>query len=675
MQTTNIKSKKNFLGFKRAPSTIIAFRYSLIALVITLILMGIIPEVLNYGPQTINTPFDIQMSYISYNTQFFILATIIILAIIISNKIMLRDVDKWYKDDKKTKFTDLDRLQAIRKKCLTLPYLFFAIEVLVPSTVAFIILSITGSHSAIMIGKIILLLMSFSLLLAVVSFIFSKNLYDSILEKTYIPGFDIGIRVNLKKRIFLLIFPIILAGIFILALIAYSSSIQEKENTLVYIYQNHLENYFNTSKTYTLDEIINISNTIKTISDTDTIFILSETGEKTLITGNNLSNFIIEYTLQLSESQNGRIYDSYGVDTQGSTLKLTTPTGEKYYIGITYEVIAKDTLTILGATVTFLISVSLVILYIFANSLTNNIHQITMGFQRIVDNTDSTSLLPVISNDEIGDLTQSFNDIQRLNTALVQNIKDNQIMLIEKERLASLGQMIGGIAHNLKTPIFSVSGGLEGLKDLIDEFDSSIEDPTVNNQDMHDIAEDMKKWVEKLKNHVSYMSDVITAVKGQAVTLSEENDIEFTIEELFKHIDILMKHEVKNALVTLNLENNVNDAIHLQGNINSLVQIINNIISNAIEAYHGATNKAINVKAIADNKNITITVTDFASGIAPEVKEKLFKEMITTKGKDGTGLGLFMSYSTIKANFHGNMSVESELNKGTTFTITLPYKN
>ena len=103
--------------------------------------------------------------------------------------------------------------------------------------------------------------------------------------------------------------------------------------------------------------------------------------------------------------------------------------------------------------------------------------------------------------------------------------------------------MIGGIAHNLKTPIFSISGGLEGLSDLIKEYDSSIEDPTVNDNDMHEIANDMKEWIAKLKEHVSYMSDVITAVKGQAVTLSTEQDITFTIGELLKRVNILMKHE------------------------------------------------------------------------------------------------------------------------------------
>ena len=264
----------------------------------------------------------------------------------------------------------------------------------------------------------------------------------------------------------------------------------------------------------------------------------------------------------------------------------------------------------------------------------------------------------------VSDITQHKKDMQ-----IIQN---NQTMLIEKERLASLGQMIGGIAHNLKTPIFSISGGLEGLNDLIEEFDTSIEDPTVNNQDMHDIATDMKNWIDKLKTHVSYMSDVITAVKGQAVTLSEENSIDFSVEELFKHIDILMKHEIKNALITLNIENNVNNTKLIKGNINSLVQVINNIISNAIEAYNGKPNQKIDLTADLENNNIVISITDYGPGIPLEIREKLFKEMITTKGKDGTGLGLFMSYSTIKAHFHGNMTLQSELDKGTKFTISIP---
>ena len=660
-----MKRKVNTLGFKKAPSTLISFRYSTIALAITLILMLIIPKVLNYAPGTINTPFDIQMSYISYNTQFFALATLIILGIVISHKISLHEVDTWYSDTDKSKFTDIKRLQKIRNKCITLPYIYFAVEIILPSTIAFILLSITGSHSAIMIGKVILLLGSFSLLLAVVSFIFSKDIYDELLSKTYIEGFNIGARIGLKQRIFLLIFPILLASILMTALIGYSSSIREKEESLFYIYSNQIKNVFDTSKTYTIKEIYSILSSINTLSDTDKFFMITENANAICVKGTPVSNFVIEFTLQLSDENNGRIYDSYGTDAQGCSLKLKTPTGETVYAGILYDVVAQNTFRYLMIVSVFLISISLVILYIFANSIRNSIQKIAVGFEHIIDYTDTNSLLPIVTNDEIGDLTKAFNEIQKLNTKLLANIKDNQTMLIEKERLASLGQMIGGIAHNLKTPIFSISGGLEGLNDLIQEFDSSIEDSTVTDQDMHDIAKDMNEWIEKLKAHISYMSDVITAVKGQAVTLSESEEIEFNIEELFKRIDILMKHEVKNALINLNLENTVDNNTFIKGNINSLVQVINNIISNAIEAYNGKPEQNVDVFAKVEDNTIIITIQDYGPGIPKAVKEKLFSEMITTKGKNGTGLGLFMSYSTIKANFQGDIKVESEENQGT----------
>ncbi len=94
----------------------------------------------------------------------------------------------------------------------------------------------------------------------------------------------------------------------------------------------------------------------------------------------------------------------------------------------------------------------------------------------------------------------------------LQTISDNQETLMEKERLASLGQLIGGIAHNLKTPIMSISGAAEGLTDLIKEYETSIGDPEVTIEDHHEIAKDMTTWIAKIKTHTEYMSDVIGVV-------------------------------------------------------------------------------------------------------------------------------------------------------------------
>jgi len=256
----------------------------------------------------------------------------------------------------------------------------------------------------------------------------------------------------------------------------------------------------------------------------------------------------------------------------------------------------------------------------------------------------------------------------------MQTIKDNQDMLVEKERLASLGQMIGGIAHNLKTPIMSIAGAAEGLSDLIKEYDSSIGDPEVTNEDHHDIAKDMDEWIEKIRTHLSYMSDVITAIKGQAVAFSEQTASGFTVKELINYVDILMKHELKNALTTLNLQADIDTSTTVKGNINSLVQVINNIISNSIQAYQlqGKTNESIDFRIYKENNNLVFKISDNAGGIPQKVQDKLFKEMITTKGKNGTGLGLFMSYSNIKAHFSGNLRYEVKEGVGTSFFIEIP---
>lgn len=265
-----------------------------------------------------------------------------------------------------------------------------------------------------------------------------------------------------------------------------------------------------------------------------------------------------------------------------------------------------------------------------------------------------------------------FKDITQ-HTMDMKTIKDNQDMLIEKERLASLGQMIGGIAHNLKTPIMSIAGAAEGLSDLIKEYDSSIEDPEVTAQDHHEIASDMNVWIEKIRTHLSYMSDVITAIKGQAVNFADQTSTSFTVKELMNYVDILMKHELKNALINLKAQADIDSSTEVKGNINSLVQVINNIISNAIQAYQsrGETNKDIDFRIYKEGSNIIFKIQDYAGGLPQNVQEKLFKEMITTKGKNGTGLGLFMSYSNIKAHFSGNLRYETS-NEGTSFFIEIP---
>ena len=255
----------------------------------------------------------------------------------------------------------------------------------------------------------------------------------------------------------------------------------------------------------------------------------------------------------------------------------------------------------------------------------------------------------------------------------LKELEKNQELLIEKERLSSLGQLIGGIAHNLKTPIMSISGALEGLNDLIKEYDGSIEDTSVTPSDHHEIASDMKEWVDKIRPYLSYMTEVIDAVKGQAVSMNTAEEGDFLAKELILRTQILMKDELKRRHCNLNSTVDIKEETQIKGQLNALVQVLDNLIMNAMDAY-GENGGDIDLKIHEDDKRVYIEVKDYAGGIPEDIKNKLFNEMITNKGKNGTGLGLYMSYSTIKGKFNGDMRFESEVGKGTTFFIEINKK-
>jgi len=284
----------------------------------------------------------------------------------------------------------------------------------------------------------------------------------------------------------------------------------------------------------------------------------------------------------------------------------------------------------------------------------------------------SIEITPIISNKTSLGTILLFRDI----TANIKNqahLEEKHRILMEQERLASLGKLIGGIAHNLKTPIMSISGAVEGLKDLVTEYERSAEDQTVTAGDHHEIASEMHAWLSKIQPYCSYMADIIDTVKGQALTSSNASMISFSVNELVRKIELLLKYELMKSGCTFNTDFKVNSSVELFGDINSLVQVFDNIIINAIQAYE-EKNGIIELTIEQTEENILFSVKDYAKGIPLSIRHRLLKEMVTTKGTAGTGLGLYISCSIIKTRFDGTMWFKTTEGKGTTFYVQIPRK-
>lgn len=280
-------------------------------------------------------------------------------------------------------------------------------------------------------------------------------------------------------------------------------------------------------------------------------------------------------------------------------------------------------------------------------------------------------ITPMIIDNRLSGYAIVFKDITQLRKSLEQ-VQNGKVRLMEQERLAMLGQMVGGLAHNLKTPIMSIAGCSSAVESLIQEVSDSLGDPEVTESDYREILTEMHDWVDKIRTSCSYMSDIITAIKGQAQIANAGDKVEFSIDDVVKRTQLLMRHELLNAGVTLELDTDYDIRLMLNGDINSLIQVLNNLISNAIYAERDAEDKRILFTIKQSENMLRMAITDNGHGIDPAVRDRLFKEMVTTKGTHGTGLGLYISATTIKGKFGGEMWHDDNPKGGATFGFDIP---
>lgn len=651
----------------------------LIDAIAVILIYFIMPLVQNFPPLSEDFAFQEEVQQFTHIQQYAVVFIIGVTVHLFSFNILMQRIYKYLDKYYRKESIPYHDIQKVRSDCINIPYKVFFVQLALITSIG-VIFNFIMLASTFSILRFTLMIVALASIISIILLIGTqKFLYNVILTTYNITNkYDKhnGYRITNSQNLLFQMVPFIAVILIVISLIGYSKAAQQEGFSTGNYYRAYMESKNITQDKVNMKDLKEILSTIPLQGENNYYFIITPNDQEIYVSDENgsISDFVLSYRDYFYDQTNGFLYEKFGVDEQLYAMDLKDDNGNTWYIGFKYPVIDLDLLIYYFSLIIFVLIIYSILLYIWSHNISNNLIKTANSLKNILDteNAEKNKILPIVSNDEFGDLSYYYNKIQELTVKNIEQIHDSQETLMEKERLASLGQLIGGIAHNLKTPIMSISGAAEGLNDLIKEYDSSIEDPTVTHQDHHDIAKDMSSWIVKIKEYTEYMSDVITAVKGQAVTLSNEEEMSFNIGELLKRVNILMKHELKNAIIYLNISMKADENITINGDINSLVQVINNMISNSIQSYNGKPEQNIDLTVEQKDNNIVFSIKDYGPGLPEKVKEKLFKEMITTKGKNGTGLGLYMSYSTIRAHFNGNITFESEKGKGCTFNIILP---
>ncbi len=277
---------------------------------------------------------------------------------------------------------------------------------------------------------------------------------------------------------------------------------------------------------------------------------------------------------------------------------------------------------------------------------------------------DFSQRLNLKGKDEIASLGASFNQMEeRLQETMsslelaVERLHEKQAQLIETEKLATLGKFAAGVAHEINNPLAIINEKAGLMKDIIElSHDFPNKDKFLN----------LLNAVFDNVNRCSVITHRILGFARKADITPELIDINSLLGNVIKFLEqdimlkgISLKLDMEKAIPPLR-----SDRIQLE-------QVFLNIIKNAIDAVEDGGIVRISTD-IKDNNTIQVAVQDNGHGISKEILRHIFEPFFTTKEKSkGTGLGLSIAYGIVR-RIGGNIVVESEVNKGTTFTVEIP---
>ncbi|MBI2841588.1 MAG: GAF domain-containing protein [Acidobacteria bacterium] len=255
--------------------------------------------------------------------------------------------------------------------------------------------------------------------------------------------------------------------------------------------------------------------------------------------------------------------------------------------------------------------------------------------------------------------------------AAYRSLQENQERLLTAEKMASLGRLTAGIAHEMNTPLATVRVALVELSKLVAEYQASIGDAGVTVEDHGQIAREMQSSIQLADTAAERAASFVRGIKTQTRDVAHERQ-RFNAVSVIHETLLLLGHALRQAACTVRFEPGMT-VVELSGSPGRLAQVLTNLVTNAIDASATKGGGVITLELTAGRDRVDLAVRDEGCGIAPEHLSKVFDPMFTTKPfGQGTGLGLTIVHHIVTAELGGTIEVSSEHGKGTTVTLLFP---
>ena len=274
--------------------------------------------------------------------------------------------------------------------------------------------------------------------------------------------------------------------------------------------------------------------------------------------------------------------------------------------------------------------------------------------------------------DRLSARTDALKESNQELLSTLEKLHEFQGQLVETEKMASLGDMVAGIAHEVNTPIGLGVTASSLLADKLAEIKQAFDDKTLKSSQLKKFLNDSDENVAIIFRNLERAAKLISSFKKVAVDQSSAESRTFNVQGLLDEVLLTLSAKLQSANVSVTV-NCPNDLI-INSKPGPINQILINLILNSIyHAFEGLDQGAITINVMNLSDQLHINYSDNGIGIDESIKAKIFDPFTTTKrGRGGSGLGMHLVYNLVTQALDGHIVLESEQAHGVTFDITFP---
>jgi signal transduction histidine kinase len=268
--------------------------------------------------------------------------------------------------------------------------------------------------------------------------------------------------------------------------------------------------------------------------------------------------------------------------------------------------------------------------------------------------------------------------LKEANNELIQTLEklhQFQRQMLQNEKMASLGDMVAGVAHEVNTPIGLGVTASTMMLDRLSDMRKAFEDKTLKASSLSKFIAEGEENLNIIYRNLNRAAELISSFKQVAVDQSSENNRVFSFAKLMDEILMSMRPKLKKVKHLINVS--CADNLVVESKAGPINQIMINLIMNSI--IHGFEDMDkgridIAIKSVDDNK-VSIEFKDNGKGIPEHLRKRIFDPFVTTKrGQGGSGLGMHLVYNLVTQALNGSISIVSEEGQGVEFRIIFPVK-